>query len=269
MTPSGFQHPKCYARALGGCSERISTEHFVSESVLKHVGGPRFGNPSVYGRNLAFQRSSDKKLLDIGRLTSGILCTRHNSDLSPFDTAGKAIAEAAEDLHLAMTDPSRTASSVRIRGDDFERWMLKTLCSSLYSGKMWRDLAVRKGVCPTIEWLKCLFQDAPFPAGQGIFWQPTEIEGLTAHDWSELEFHPLMSLDGQQVGGMRVWLFGLRFDLVAANLDPDPLSPYSPDRYRPGRVQLFGRSDSIRFDWKTGLRSQRILIGAPAVSGTT
>lgn len=266
MNPLGFQHPECYARALGGCSNTISAEHYISESVLKHVGGPREGNPSVYGRNLAFQRTGLKKLLDIGRLTAGILCTTHNSSLSPFDDAAKAMAAAAEDFHLALADPARTVYSVTISGDNFERWLLKTLCGSLYSGQVWRDLAELKGVCPPIEWLEYLFLGAPFPAGQGVYWQATDISGLTTDDRSELEFHPLMSHDGRFILGLHAWIFGLRFDLVAANLSSDPLSPYSPDRYRPGRLQFVGKSGSIRLDWKSGAGSDEILIGVPGLT---
>jgi hypothetical protein len=105
-----------------------------------------------------------------------------------------------------------------------------------------------------------LFQGKEFPSGQGIYWQPTEIKGLTGGDRSELELHPLMSRNGQFVLGLRAWLYGLRFDLVAANLAPEVGSPFSADRYRPGRVQLFEYGGSLSFDWKAGPSGNEILI---------
>lgn len=261
MTPSGSQNAECYARALGGCSSAVSAEHFISRSVLKQVGSSKAGNPSTYGRNLAFREPGVKELMDIGRLTSRILCTKHNSDLAPFDSAGKGLLKAAEDLHLALVSPARREGIVSISGDDCERWLLKTLCGSLYSGKIWRDLAELNRVCPPIEWLEYLFLNLPFPAGQGIYWQPSDLSGLTLDDRSELEFHPLMLNDNQVVGGLRVWLFGLRFDLVVANLAHEAISVYSQDRYRPERIRLVGRGDGIHFTWKSGAGSREILIG--------
>ena len=35
---TGYSNPKCYARILGNCSEKLTGEHFISRSVLKILG---------------------------------------------------------------------------------------------------------------------------------------------------------------------------------------------------------------------------------------
>jgi hypothetical protein len=34
-----YRHPKCYANTRGGCSTKISGEHYVSHGLIKLYGG--------------------------------------------------------------------------------------------------------------------------------------------------------------------------------------------------------------------------------------
>jgi len=36
--PDDFKHPKCYANTRGGCSTKISGEHYVSHGLIKLYG---------------------------------------------------------------------------------------------------------------------------------------------------------------------------------------------------------------------------------------
>ena len=75
-----FQHPDCYARALGGCSREMSGEHYVSKGVLELVYA-RAGkaSTSVLVTGLSFQKPGAIQFFGIGRLVGNILCEAHNS----------------------------------------------------------------------------------------------------------------------------------------------------------------------------------------------
>jgi hypothetical protein len=169
----------CYARAIGGCSEKPSDEHYFSKGVLKCIGGQAKETQTIYGKNLAFQKPGMRKKLLIGRLKADILCTTHNNALKPFDDAGKAFCEAAENLHRAATVGKASADMPRVNGNALERWMLRTLCGALYSGKVWRELVALKNIEPPFEWLEILYNLAGIQSGQGIYWQPYEIGGFS------------------------------------------------------------------------------------------
>jgi hypothetical protein len=257
------QSQECYARALGGCSEQISREHYFSEGVLKCIGGPMEGNAKVYGWNLAHPKLPLNEPLEIGKLSAGILCEKHNNDLHTFDDAGKVMCEAAESLHAAARTRDRVDRTLPVNGDDFERWMLKTLCGSLYSGRVWGPLADWKGVEPPVDWLDILYNKAIIPDGRGIYWQPTDYEGLTRESRRDASFQPLISADGRAVIGMQAWFYGLRFDLVIGDPAPSAGTAYQRTGYRPSFIVVDGCGTTIRFDWKHGWHSPVILSRVP------
>ena len=243
---TGYQHPLCYARALCDCSEETSREHPVTDKALRHIGGPTAGNPSVRSRNLDHQKPGVREALVIGKFASEILCRKHNSALSSYDTAGIEICKATEKLALATANPAENI--IPINGDDFERWMLKTLCSSLCSGKVWRELRAFKGLEPPLDWLEMLYSGANIQTGQGIYLQPYRNQGLTENDRDDVEFHPLFSED-KWVIGLRGWFFGFRFDLVIRGLTPGAPTSYRPEVYRPSELGVVGSGTRIRFHY--------------------
>ena len=56
------------------------------------------------------------------------------------------MCQAAEGLYLATNGGSAAATLPTVIGEDFERWMLKTLCGSLYSGRVWKPLMQSRGI---------------------------------------------------------------------------------------------------------------------------
>ena len=74
----------CFAVHLGDCSGGISKEHYVSRSVLAIAGN------TVQVSGFPWQEPDEPLEIGIGALTSRILCSHHNSELSPLDeTASK------------------------------------------------------------------------------------------------------------------------------------------------------------------------------------
>src|SRR4051794_18942272 len=57
--PNGYANLRCYFSFTRDCSHSLSGEHYVSESVLKILGGSAFGNKSMRAAGLAWQNSDE------------------------------------------------------------------------------------------------------------------------------------------------------------------------------------------------------------------
>ncbi len=66
---------KCYASFVGNCSEKISREHVISKSLL-------LSNVGVSGFDWC---KGEEVIIGSNSFTQKILCTTHNTLLSPFD----------------------------------------------------------------------------------------------------------------------------------------------------------------------------------------
>ena len=108
----------CYAAVLGGCSEKLSREHYISKSILPD---------HVAIKGLPWCKEQPRK---VGRnsLTAQILCTTHNNQLSSLDGYAKHFKDILfERIHVR---PSRRRNSfsveqLEIDGMALERWCLK------------------------------------------------------------------------------------------------------------------------------------------------
>src|SRR5580658_11065746 len=83
----------CWAACLGGCSDKISGEHIITEGV--------FDNDSITVKGLAWCRD-EFKTIGIKNLVKKVLCTKHNSQLSEADNAAIRLRKALCDVtHLS------------------------------------------------------------------------------------------------------------------------------------------------------------------------
>ena len=211
-TSQGFQNPECYSRALGGCCREIDREHYVSESILELIF-ERFGQvrKTVPVKNLAFQDRGVLDTIGVGKLTSKILCRNHHAVLSRFDSVGKAMFVAMDNLNETGLNPQLPAIAATIDGDALERWMLKTLCGGLFSGNFLVAPGERmKGICPPIGWLEILFKDADYPPGQGLYYLYRPPGEIITVDPIILKLTPLMGTDGETVMGLRLLALWIR-----------------------------------------------------------
>ncbi len=258
----GLQHPGCYARPLGGCSRVMSGEHYVSQSVLELVYG-RAGkvSNSVLVTGLSFQKQGVVQSLGISRLVGNILCATHNSLLSSFDDAGKAMFSAMDGMNEGATDPSLPARVLNVDGDGLERWMLKSLCGGLSSGAFRASpTETMKGIAPPLEWLHILFEGAELPAGLGFYYMPKKPDEAVTADQYVLRFKPLGSRDTNEIGGIRVWFLGFEFALLMGNLLPGVPTMFDGALYRPAGLRAIGSGTRVRLDWKSGPRSDEIVF---------
>lgn len=125
---TGYSNPKCYARILGNCSEKLSGEHFISRGVLKILGN--YHKISNVGW---FKPETKFKELSINSIKAKILCKKHNELLSYLDDEAKRFFSELFDAFRDY-DKYNLYHKATINGDYLERWMLKTLLGALSSG---------------------------------------------------------------------------------------------------------------------------------------
>jgi len=261
---STYQHSGCYARALGDCSPEISDEHYVSEGLLRLIYG-RFGEESeiVEGVNLAlpFWKPGVSKKLTIGRLKEPILCKAHNSRLSQFDTTSRAMFVAMDRLNESAGDTSRPAASHRVDGDELERWMLKTLCGGLYSGRFPLPPGVsRIGICSPTVWLDMLYNGAKLQDGLGLYYVYRRSDDLVTADRHVFKLKVLLSRDEKIVRGMRLWFFGFQFMLLMRHFTPDDPPDFDDASYRPAGIREIGTGSQVEFTWVDGTGSEEVVV---------
>ena len=124
-TPIG---PKCWASCLGGCSDKISREHTITQAMFLDKEIEVSGMPWCV----------EPKKIGLANLTAKVLCVVHNSALSPLDQEAVKFAEALrESFRLLQVrhslKPRRwTFTKFLIDGPRMERWFLKTLINVAY-----------------------------------------------------------------------------------------------------------------------------------------
>jgi hypothetical protein len=114
----------CWASGLGDCSEKISREHLVSQSL--------FMSEEITVQGFPWCKDTPKKV-GLQNLTAKILCRKHNSDLSPIDEAGAAAFDAIRQAKRLGNIRQRLRTTYwhvekfKIDGPALERWFVKTL----------------------------------------------------------------------------------------------------------------------------------------------
>jgi hypothetical protein len=255
----GFANPKCYARALKGCSVQMSGEHPLSRALLELID-QELGELSkaVEIRNLAFQTPGESKRFGINKLESNILCTHHNSGLSLFDTEIVAAFHAFERLHYAAAGRQVQVEPVyTLDGDRLERFFLKALCGGLYAGLFpVEETARMKGIEPPLGWLEIIYGDVAFPEGFGLYMVPCAFHT----ERMIVKWAPLLLETEEYVSihGLRFWLFGFEFTLLAPGPEPRAVESLKDQSYRPTGVTIDGSGTRIAFAWDDGPGSREI-----------
>jgi hypothetical protein len=167
LPKTGIKNPKCYATELADCSGKISGEHYVSHSILKVLSDDGV-HIDVEGLSWL---NGEKKKLPAKRLESNILCTRHNEALSGLDNIAKRFFLSIQriDKEYAIDINENTDRVFLFNGHDIERWALKTLCGSVFSGNTSHLIAPIKDWKPSLQWLRILFGLENFPKKWGLY----------------------------------------------------------------------------------------------------
>ena len=226
---TGFSNPKCFANADNDCSQDISREHFISETLLRQI--ELNGTAKIAG--LKWQAPEEFNIVPIPRLAPKILCSRHNSALSPLDAAIGRFSQTIKDYDLA-THPKASAQDDELRlfaGDDIESWILKCFIGGSFSKNLSR--AQLKPEC-----LDLLYGRIAWPAGWGLYMQAVPSAPIYHSD--SFLFETLVGGSETTLLAARVTIRGLVFHLCLGL----PSDPSAFGIWRPSHI-IF-RDQSVR-----------------------
>lgn len=121
-------HPrtdKCWASPSGGCGGGWSKEHYFSEALLEgntvKVWGMEWNNGAIVE-------------IPKSKAMAGILCKKHNEELSELDQSIKQIKDAFKAFYRIASERfenKHVHGEYIIDGSMFERWILKTTINSI------------------------------------------------------------------------------------------------------------------------------------------
>ena len=265
-----YRHPKCYVNTRGGCSTKISGEHYVSHGLLKLYGD---NDP-----NLKVQHKTGKGVgypVQPKNFKANILCQHHNSMLRPADDAALAFATFIRRNALqydAGAGDWGDAEQITISGDDIQRWVLKIFLNHAVTGHFNEQQNTDVGF--PAEAVDLLLGRAWWPSEWGIAvpgetrsadfracpFQPADV--VNSHWWG---VRPFVHRDRTWVGGALVDLAHMSFGFTL--FDPgrhkpgyfhdNPNNPIRGSLQRPMHIgwEIEGVEKRVNFDWEYPLHS--------------
>jgi len=206
---TGYAHSKCYLSEARNCSSKISGEHFVSRAILESLG------EEVQVGGIPWQARGTILKCGIDSLVSNILCTRHNSALSPLDAlAARAfgvIRDVCDDLNHA-SDVTTTEWHL-VSGEALELWCLKTLCGLFFSSVAAKDgTSLKRTHTIDVHAFEEALRLRRLPSNCGLY-----ARLVTGEFKGPITWNPLTSNDASKVIGLRVRMHAVQFEVI---LDP-------------------------------------------------
>jgi hypothetical protein len=219
---SGIKDPpsrnnRCYLSTFGGCSSKMTREHFVSRNVLARLAT----NSLITFENAGhFFRGKERVEIGVDDFVARVLCDTHNGALGPLDSAAglafSTIEALVKDITGIAAEKSVALESFHISsGLDIERWMIKVFCGLVAAGK----IRASSGQTLRLSDLPSCLQDAllgntllPSPLG---LYQNTFV-GQTLN-LGGLSFGTIKLTDGSDaVGGLLLSLGPMNFVLITS-----------------------------------------------------
>ncbi len=216
----------CYAAAIGGCSSRLTAEHYYSHALLRRM--TRGGGKLRIGNTLWLPKGETRDVAP-PVLTARVLCGAHNTALAPYDAVGDRFCGLL--MESGVTTPTPTTECGLFNGEDVERWMLKTLCGVASMEARVRDEAWT----PPPSWLELLFKrGATQPSGFGLFMDMKKVALYS--DGLSLGATPVPGPVGGDPLALRFHFCGLEFVLMTGNTGRSAL--LTNPRFRPGLLEI-------------------------------
>lgn len=257
-----YKHAKCYANTRGGCSTKISGEHYVSHGLIKLYGGndPDFTVQHKAGKGVGHP-------VQPKNFKANILCQTHNSALRPADDAALKIASFLHRIALeydAGAGKWGAAEEVTISGDDMQRWVLKLFLNHAVTGHF--DVQQNHDVSFPPEAIDLLLDRAAWPSTWGLTvlgdpsnkdvrYTPFQTKDVVDSHWWGVA--PVVHRDKTWIGGGIVDLAHMSFGLTLFNPGrnlpgwKNPGNPLRGSLQRPKFVgwELEGVEKRINFTW--------------------
>lgn len=191
---------KCYSNHHDNCSEDITREHYISETILKQFNTNMVsGMPWLEGKVVALPPNA---------LASNILCGRHNNELSFLDAlAGKTFTHLRE---MNSNSPIYKNIQNNISGDDFELWVLKVLCGMIASKNAGADGMPIEFKIPE-QWIDILYKKIDMPSKWGLYF--FAVKGSQIDNTDSIRFSPITQKGNHIIIGCILELRNFRFAL--------------------------------------------------------
>ena len=237
---------KCYMKELRACEGGISGEHLVSESVIRLIAGD--GKIIVGGT--PWLKEGETKTVGFKSLTANCLCQRHNSDLSPLDTAMRDLFAVLK----ADLEKTADASNFIASGHDLERWLLKTLKALAVSQNLARGRIKLAGkFASDVRIFEMLENPLAWPEGTGLYC-PMKV-GDTTVNHNRFQISPITNSD-EEICGLWTSVFGINFILVldAAMLTGIPQLANAVFRPKAFKIRQPTAAYEILISWSDGKR---------------
>lgn len=242
---TGHAHPRCYMSPSRNCSTKISREHYISQAILEQF-------PVLTVSGLPWQQSGEAEQFTPRALTANILCTRHNSALSPLDTlAARAFAAFVDAPRFAVErlNPGK-AQHYLVSGDALELWMLKLL-AGLYFGGIASANAMRLRESCTIRHAELVdaLSGRALPSRAGLYL----AQGIGEVPKRALGVAPLIDAAAGEAAGVRVQFGTLLFETLLAPAPDEAFRRMTALRRRhPGIIDISGpaRDARIVMSWR-------------------
>ncbi|MHA7663254.1 hypothetical protein [Mycolicibacterium sp. HS_4_1] len=266
---NSYRHKKCYANTRGGCSTKISGEHFVSECLIKLYS---FDDPDIkikHDTGFGVQNFVSPK-----QFKTNILCEKHNNDLHTADDAALQFATFIRGIALKFRNGAGewgTNEEITISGEDLQIWVLKLILNhavgKAFNGMKAKfppeavDLLLGRAMWPR-NWGLCVAGDL---SHNELRYRPFDHVEDTTTDWWSVQ--PLLHRDGW-VGGGIVNLNGIGFGLTVFDpsrdnpdaFDNNPHNPLRGSIQRPGFMawELDGVTKRVNFEWNDVWRHRTV-----------
>jgi len=171
---------------------------------------------------LPWLKPGETKILGLDGMVSNVLCTRHNSALSPLDTAAGKIFRSFRDVCLDL-NPQRKSLSGKgkwflVSGEALELWALKTLFG-MFHGKLASRQGERLIGTHTLDvdrLVRALAAPGLVPPC-GLYLRATHGGSIVGID-EKVSASPLANEEKNHVIGIRMGMLGFEFDVI---MDPD------------------------------------------------
>ena len=215
-------------RELGTCVGGISREHLISESIILLLKAD--GDFTISG--LPWLAEGEAKVLGPKALTANCLCEKHNSALSPLDSAALYFFSALK----SCLDKVATSPHFLVSGHDVERWLLKTVKAMATSGNLARGRERLSGAFTTdVAALEMLDDPSAWPEGAGLYCVMNSGD-LTENN-SRFQLQPYTTAQ-DEICGLAASLLGLVFVLMLDPREVAQVSGLSPQNFRPGEISV-------------------------------
>lgn len=254
----GYSHPKCYASPLKNCSVRLSEEHYLTKAILKLLIKSLEPHYPILGVNHMTIDANGNPILKKDHrqrdpVKAEVLCAHHNNKLSQFDQVGIDIAKA-----LIATDerPYTCSAKYIIKGENFERYILKSICGHITdsANKASNNVPIKS---VPFEWLDILFSNKPVPINTGLYFQPIH-HGHTLEQKVQALAHT--SDPHTATGGYRLmfgWMFFVLLESGRGEIETDPKPIFKPSRII---FKKDGFEREIAFSWDQKPAKEEVFV---------